>query len=356
MPPDTPITVAGGEPIPTAGPYYYASFARGRRVVLRRNPNYGGTRPARFREIEVALDVGEAATAAAVLAGRADYAMVVPPSRLAALERRFGAHSAAARTGRQRYFHGSLPVLHYFLVQQAPGDLRTSIRAPRGECRPGVRRAGRRGCPPGGLVAGVPGRPTDQLVGSGPARLPRRGRPSARRGRSRPGRPARPRPPPPAGGPLYLRQPALPAGGSRGAARPRHHRYRPRGQGLRVVRRCSNGSPDGASHGTSATPPGSRTTPTGRTAIAAMFALRANPSPAPSATRRSSAASGPPCRLPDAARARAIAALDADLVPRRCGHSLRHQRGTTDFFADRIGCQVHQPIYGISLGALCVRR
>ena len=29
---------------------------------------------------------------------------------------------------------------------------------------------------------------------------------------------------------------------------------------------------------------------------------------------------------------------------------------STDFFSDRIGCQVHQPMYGISLGALCVRK
>ena len=28
---------------------------------------------------------------------------------------------------------------------------------------------------------------------------------------------------------------------------------------------------------------------------------------------------------------------------------------TTDFFSERIGCQVQQPIYGISLGALCIR-
>ena len=60
-------------------------------------------------------------------------------------------------------------------------------------------------------------------------------------------------------------------------------------------------------------------------------------------------------RLPDAARARAIAELDADLS--RSAAAIPFATGaTTDLFADRIGCQVHQPIYGISLGALCVRR
>ena len=27
-----------------------------------------------------------------------------------------------------------------------------------------------------------------------------------------------------------------------------------------------------------------------------------------------------------------------------------------DFFSARIGCQVYQPVYGIDLGALCIRR
>jgi ABC-type oligopeptide transport system substrate-binding subunit len=60
-------------------------------------------------------------------------------------------------------------------------------------------------------------------------------------------------------------------------------------------------------------------------------------------------------RLPDAARARAIARIDADLA-RNAAAAPISTNTTTDFFSDRIGCQVHQPIYGISLGALCLRR
>ena len=45
VPPSTPATVAGAVPIPTAGPYYFASLEPGRRLLLRRNPHYGGTRP-----------------------------------------------------------------------------------------------------------------------------------------------------------------------------------------------------------------------------------------------------------------------------------------------------------------------
>ena len=54
------------------------------------------------------------------------------------------------------------------------------------------------------------------------------------------------------------------------------------------------------------------------------------------------------------ARLRAFARLDADLA--RAGAAAPFATvASTDFFSDRIGCQVHQPIYGISLGALCVR-
>jgi hypothetical protein len=55
-----------------------------------------------------------------------------------------------------------------------------------------------------------------------------------------------------------------------------------------------------------------------------------------------------------AVRLRAFAQLDAELA--QAGAAAPFATGaSTDFFSDRIGCQVHQPIYGISLGALCVR-
>jgi hypothetical protein len=60
-------------------------------------------------------------------------------------------------------------------------------------------------------------------------------------------------------------------------------------------------------------------------------------------------------RLPDAARGRAIAEIDADLS-RSAAAVPFATTASPDLFSDRIGCQVHQPIYGISLGALCVRR
>jgi len=59
-------------------------------------------------------------------------------------------------------------------------------------------------------------------------------------------------------------------------------------------------------------------------------------------------------RLSRTARSRAYAQIDADLA--RTGAAAPFATAvTTDFFSDRIGCQVHQPIYGIALGELCVR-
>ena len=47
VPPATPISGPGTERIPMAGPYYIASYAPERHLLLRRNPNYHGPRPRR---------------------------------------------------------------------------------------------------------------------------------------------------------------------------------------------------------------------------------------------------------------------------------------------------------------------
>ena len=45
VPPSLHIDPEGVERFPSAGPYYIAEFVRGRRLVLRRNPHYAGSRP-----------------------------------------------------------------------------------------------------------------------------------------------------------------------------------------------------------------------------------------------------------------------------------------------------------------------
>ena len=57
VPPGTPIDPKGLATIPSAGPYYVASYTPGQGVVLERNPEYHGSRPRRFARIELAVGI-----------------------------------------------------------------------------------------------------------------------------------------------------------------------------------------------------------------------------------------------------------------------------------------------------------
>src|SRR5205814_138035 len=48
VPVGTPVNPNGLPAIPSAGPYYIASYQPNQQLVLRRNPNYRGTRPHRL--------------------------------------------------------------------------------------------------------------------------------------------------------------------------------------------------------------------------------------------------------------------------------------------------------------------
>ena len=164
VPPNTPVSAAGLGQIPMAGPYAIASYTPKRRLVLRRNPNYGGTRPARFREIEIDLDVPAARAVAAVEAGRADYVSAVPPERVTALDRRYGPLSRAARAGGQRYFSSPEAVVHYFALNtRRPLFARTRMRRAVNEALDRRALAHR----VFGGDPGAPGRPTDQFIPPG---------------------------------------------------------------------------------------------------------------------------------------------------------------------------------------------
>jgi YVTN family beta-propeller protein len=125
VPPDTPIRTGGVENIPSAGPYYITSHTPNAELVLRRNPNYHGSRPRRFDEIVYQFGATPAQAAALVEADRADYANAafgfgylnpVPTANDARLERDYGTHSLAARAGRQRYFVNRTPALQHLML------------------------------------------------------------------------------------------------------------------------------------------------------------------------------------------------------------------------------------------------
>ncbi len=167
VPRDTPIAPLGAKIIPSAGPYYVDSYTPDRGLVLLRNPNYAGSRPAGPASIEYEFGVDPIEAVEAVEAGEADYFTNVvlgnpfPPAKLDELDERFGPESDAARAGEQRLFITSQLATYFLLFNTA--------RAPFDD--PDLRRAvsfalDRR------ALASIPfpeatGRPTDQLLPPG---------------------------------------------------------------------------------------------------------------------------------------------------------------------------------------------
>jgi ABC-type transport system substrate-binding protein len=113
VPSNTPINRNGVRLVPSAGPYYVASYTPGQGVALLRNPNYHGTRPRHFARIELGVGIPAQRAVNETEAGSTDYTVLgldsspytstISPlaARLAA---RYGPGSAAATHGAQRYF------------------------------------------------------------------------------------------------------------------------------------------------------------------------------------------------------------------------------------------------------------
>ena len=117
VPLNTPLDPDGVRAVPSAGPYYVAEEVPRERIVLRRNPNYRGSRPRRAREIRFTLGVAPARSLADVLGGRSDFMWEVPDRDAdAKLTAKYGPASAAARDGRQRYFINPQPSLGYLAL------------------------------------------------------------------------------------------------------------------------------------------------------------------------------------------------------------------------------------------------
>jgi ABC-type transport system substrate-binding protein/class 3 adenylate cyclase len=105
VPRDTPADPVGINDIPSAGPYYIASYAPRQQLVLRRNPNYHGDRPHRLDQIVVAIGVDPARALRQIEAGKTDNALNGIPSEAGPrLEAEYGPGSKAAKQGHQRYF------------------------------------------------------------------------------------------------------------------------------------------------------------------------------------------------------------------------------------------------------------
>ena len=140
-------------PIPSAGPYYVdsgsvtTSSGSITGFHLRRNPNYGGDRPAVIDEIAVTVQPNASTSYAAATAGSptVDFTSVAVADRSAA-DSGYGPASAAAAAGHQQYFTPSSNGVQYVVAQHRPDHRRprppgdrprhepdTARRRPRGE-------------------------------------------------------------------------------------------------------------------------------------------------------------------------------------------------------------------------------
>jgi len=133
VPVGTPVDPNGLRTIPSAGPYYVASYTPKRQIVVRRNPNYHGPRPHRLKEIVYTLGIGKAQTVAQIEAGEVDYAADgVAPSAASRLAATYGRGSAAAKAGKRRYFVEPLLGIWYLALNTsrplfADLDLRKAV-------------------------------------------------------------------------------------------------------------------------------------------------------------------------------------------------------------------------------------
>ncbi len=134
VPLGTPVEPTSVQPVPSAGPYYVASYRPEQGAVLKRNPNYHGPRPHAFDEIYYEASTGPAQNVREIEAGTSDYAVVsdLPATQLTSLATRYGPGSPAARAGKQRYFVNPLFGFVYLALNTsrplfANADLRKAV-------------------------------------------------------------------------------------------------------------------------------------------------------------------------------------------------------------------------------------
>jgi ABC-type oligopeptide transport system substrate-binding subunit len=158
VPIDTPIDPDGLRRVPTAGPYYVAAHVPDEEVVLRRNPNYGGSRRASPNELRIALAVNQAMTVEAIEAGTVDYTPIIENPRVARrLQDRYGAGDA--KIGEPRFIVKPMNEIDRLIFNTS--------RQPFSSSR--LRRAAsyaldRTALAREGLFTELPGQPTDQYL------------------------------------------------------------------------------------------------------------------------------------------------------------------------------------------------
>jgi len=120
IPLSTPLNPAGEKQIPSAGPYYIEKWVPKRQLVLARNPNYGGDRPANADRIVYTVGVNPAQGLLQIEKAQADYAADgIPPAAHGELGPMYGPGSQAAKEGAQQYFVNPTLAFRYLALNTA---------------------------------------------------------------------------------------------------------------------------------------------------------------------------------------------------------------------------------------------
>jgi peptide/nickel transport system substrate-binding protein len=111
--PNMPYSSSGVNVYAAAGPYYIASRDPGRSLVLKRNPNYKGTRPANPDQIVFTPNVNQDQSLLQVKSGQSDMDLeFTPPTANAQLGQQFGVNKG-------RFFVGSTSCVNYMAMNNA---------------------------------------------------------------------------------------------------------------------------------------------------------------------------------------------------------------------------------------------
>ena len=345
--------VGGLNAIPSAGPYYIASYTPRQQLVLERNPNYHGNRPHRLERFVVAIGVDPARALEQVEDGTADFATQLPLHVGPRLESAYGSRSKAARAGHQQYFVSDalgLRVVHMNTSRQLFSKVRLRRAVNYAIDRQALAAEGRRAAAINPFNAG---KPTDDYMppsasGAVDFRVYPLNGPDLRRAKRIAGR---------------VRTTAVMYTPNvspwREEAQIVRRNLRPLGIDVQIkefamgdffTRVSSPGEPfDLAVSGWSfASDPVEMLSMCRRSRIGSNNLSHFEN---PAFDRKLAAAA----RLSGAKRDRAVGALalelQRDLVP-AAPFAVTASR---DFFSARIGCQTYQPMWGIVLGALCLR-
>lgn len=124
VPPGLPADPEGARAYPGAGPYYVADYRPGRRVVLRRNRFYRGTRPQHVDSFVVDLGLTPTEVIDRIERGAADwghFAAGISSERIRRLVQRY-------RINRSRLFRVPSPDLQFFVLNTSRPLFRNNVR------------------------------------------------------------------------------------------------------------------------------------------------------------------------------------------------------------------------------------